>query len=131
LRRISRDDGPIHAMNGNAGMLLVSGGEAVVDVVVGLLVTAAIAAGGLGWLITRDHRVAGSMAIARHRPRPGAGPQHPAARPRLPLHVAFESGAVHRDRAFPCREHGDDLCPHAVVKLDRPELGQDRGEPRL
>ena len=32
--------------------------------VVGLVVTAAIAGAGLGWLITRDRRVAGSMAIA-------------------------------------------------------------------
>ena len=56
--------GPIYAMDGNAGTLLVSGGEAIVDVVVGLGVTAAIAGAGLGWLITRDRRVAGSMAIA-------------------------------------------------------------------
>jgi hypothetical protein len=33
-------------------------------------------------------------------------------------HLALEPGAIHRDRAFPCREHGDDLCPHAVVELD-------------
>ena len=53
--------GPIYAMDGT---LLVSGEEAVVDVVVGLMVTAAIAGASLGWLITRDRRAAGSMAIA-------------------------------------------------------------------
>ena len=56
--------GPIYAMDGNPGTLLVSGAEAIVDVAVGLVVTAAIAGAGLGWLLTRDRRVAGSMAIA-------------------------------------------------------------------
>ena len=53
-----------YAMDGDTGTLLVSGEEAVVDLVVGLAVTASIAGAGLGWLITRDRRVAGSMAIA-------------------------------------------------------------------
>jgi hypothetical protein len=56
--------GPIYAMNGNTGALLVSGPEAVVDVVVELVATAAVAGACLGWLITRDGRVVGSMAIA-------------------------------------------------------------------
>ena len=53
--------GPIFAMDGT---LVVSGEAAVVDVVVGLMVTAAIAGASVGWLITRDRRAAGSMAIA-------------------------------------------------------------------
>ncbi len=57
--------GPIFAMVGDGGgSLLVPGPEAVADVVVGLLGTATIVGGGLGWLIARSRRAAGTTALA-------------------------------------------------------------------
>jgi hypothetical protein len=57
--------GPIFLMEGDGGgTFLVSGTEAVADVVVGLLCTATIAGAGLGWLIAGNRRAAGMTALA-------------------------------------------------------------------
>lgn len=57
--------GPIFAMGGKGGgTLLVPGAEAAADVVVGLLGTATVAGAGLGWLIARSRRAAGTTALA-------------------------------------------------------------------
>jgi hypothetical protein len=57
--------GPIYAMSGaGGGTLLVSGADAVVAIVVGLVLAPLLAGASLGWLITRDLRAAGSLALA-------------------------------------------------------------------
>ena len=57
--------GPIYAMAPDGGgTLLVTGGDAVVDIALGLIASAMIAGAGLGWLITRDLHAARSLAVA-------------------------------------------------------------------
>ena len=56
--------GPIFALEGGGGTLLVPGAEAATDVVMGLLGTATIAGAGLGWLIAGSRRAAGTTALA-------------------------------------------------------------------
>jgi hypothetical protein len=57
--------GPIFAMDGDGGgTLLVPGAEAAADVVVGLLGTATIVGGGLGWLTAGSRRAAGTTVLA-------------------------------------------------------------------
>ena len=56
--------GPIYAMDGEGGTLLVPSSQAVADFVLGLLGTASLMGGLIGWLIGRSRRAAGKLALA-------------------------------------------------------------------
>jgi hypothetical protein len=57
--------GPMFADDGDGGgTLLVSGEEAAVRIVVGLLGTATVAGAALGWLLARTRRAAARLAVA-------------------------------------------------------------------
>lgn len=89
--------GPIFAIEGDGGgTFLVPGAEAVVDVVVGLLGSATIAGGGLGWLIAGNRRAAGTTALAAFAFALGPGHNIPllGGTPAVAKELAFLAAVV-------------------------------------